>query len=163
MKMPRDPETLNPLRRSILYVVHLWYRMKRGMTLGVRAAAFDDKGRIFLVRHTYVPGWYMPGGGVEVDETAFEALEKELMEEGNVTLGDAPELFQVYFNDRITNRDYVLLYVCRNVRQRSPRLPDKEIAESGFFALDALPEGTTHATLQRLKEIAGEEEVQHVW
>lgn len=131
MKKPRDTEMLKPLRRSILSVVHLWFRFKRGMTLGVRAAAFDDKGRIFLVRHTYVPGWYMPGGGVEVDETAFEALEKELMEEGNVTLGDAPQLFQVYFNDKITNRDHVLFYICRNVRQQMPRKPDKEIAESG--------------------------------
>lgn len=163
MKKPHDTETLNPLRRAILSVVHIWYRFKRGMTLGVRAAAFDDKGRVFLVRHTYVPGWYMPGGGVEVDETALEALEKELMEEGNVTLGDAPQLFQVYFNDKITDRDHVLFYICRNVRQQVPKKPDKEIAESGFFALDALPEGATQATIQRLKEIAGEVEVQQLW
>lgn len=163
MKPPRDPGALNPLRRSILYVAHLWFRMKRGITLGVRVAAFNDKGHVFLVRHTYVPGWQFPGGGVEVDETALEAMERELFEEGNVTLGAAPELFQVYFNSRITNRDHVLLYVCRDVRRQTPKVPDKEIAESGFFPLDDLPAGTTASTLQRLKEIAGEDEVQPVW
>ncbi|MCD2173754.1 NUDIX domain-containing protein [Rhizobium sp. C4] len=163
MKQPRDPGKLGPIRRRLLYVVHLWFRMKRGLTLGVRSAAFDDKDRVFLVRHTYVPGWQFPGGGVEVDETALEALERELFEEGNVTLGAAPELFGVYFNTRVTNRDHVLLYVCRDVRCQVPKVPDKEIAESGFFALDALPEGTTQATRQRLREIAGEDEVMQVW
>ena len=163
MKQPRDPGRLGPIRKPMLQVVHLWFRMKRGLTLGVRAAAFDDKGRVFLVRHTYVPGWQFPGGGVEVDETALEALERELFEEGNVTLGAAPQLFNVYFNSRITNRDHVLLYVCRDVRCQVPKVADKEIAETGFFALDALPENTTQATRQRLKEIAGEDEVQPVW
>lgn len=163
MKQPRDPGALGPIRKPLLYVVHLWFRMKRGLTLGVRAAAFDDKGRVFLVRHTYVPGWQFPGGGVEVDETALEAMERELFEEGNVTLGAAPQLFGVYFNTRVTNRDHVLLYVCRDVRCQVPKVPYKEIAESGFFALDALPENTTQATRQRLKEIAAEDEVQPLW
>ena len=69
----------------------------------------------------------------------------------------------VYFNTRVTNRDHVLLYVCRDVRCQVPKVADKEIAETGFFALDALPETTTQATRQRLKEIAGEDEVQQVW
>ena len=163
MKQPRDPGALGPIRKPLLQVLHLWFRMKRGLTLGVRAAAFDDKGRVFLVRHTYVPGWQFPGGGVEVDETALESLERELFEEGNVTLGAAPVLFNVYLNDRVTNRDHVLLYVCRDVRCQVPKVPDKEIAESGFFALDALPENTTQATRQRLREIAGEDEVRPVW
>ena len=163
MKQPRDPGALGPIRKPLLQVLHLWFRMKRGLTLGVRAAAFDDKGRVFLVRHTYVPGWQFPGGGVEVDETALESLERELFEEGNVTLGAAPALFNVYLNDRVTNRDHVLLYVCRDVRCQVPKVPDKEIAETGFFALDALPENPTQATRQRLSEIAGEDEVRPVW
>lgn len=163
MKQPRDPGALGPIRKPMLQVLHLWFRMKRGLTLGVRAAAFDDKGRVFLVRHTYVPGWQFPGGGVEVDETALEALERELFEEGNVTLGAAPQLFNVYFNSRVTDRDHVLLYVCRDVRCQTAKVADKEIAETGFFALDALPEATTQATRQRLKEIAAEDEVEPIW
>lgn len=163
MQEKADPGAIGPIRKRMFQVMHLWFRFRRGMTLGVRAAAFDDKGRIFLIRHTYVPGWQFPGGGVEVDETVLEALERELFEEGNVTLGAAPELFQVYFNDRVTNRDHVLLYVCRDARCQVPKVPDKEIAETGFFPLDDLPAGTTASTRQRLKEIAGEDEVRPTW
>jgi hypothetical protein len=52
MKQPRDPGAIGPIRKPLLYLVHLWFRMKRGLTLGVRAAAFDDKGRVFLVRQS---------------------------------------------------------------------------------------------------------------
>nr|WP_316655262.1 NUDIX domain-containing protein [uncultured Gellertiella sp.] len=140
--------------KAALRLVHLYYRWSRGMTLGVRAACFDGEGRVFLVRHTYLPGWYMPGGGVERDETVEQALVKELREEGNLELLEPPELLHVYLNTRVSRRDHVLFYRVR-VRQTSPRLPDREIAESGFFPLEALPADTTDATLARLAELAG--------
>mgnify|MGYP006201842729 CR=1 FL=1 len=37
----------------------------RALTLGVRAAVEDAEGRVFMVRHTYINGWFMPGGGIE--------------------------------------------------------------------------------------------------
>lgn len=156
------PELEGRWRRRAIRMLHLYFRFSRGMTLGVRAACFDEAGRIFLVRHTYVPGWYMPGGGVEVAETAADALAKELREEGNLELTGPPELFHVYLNDVVSRRDHVLLYRA-NVRQTHPRLPDREIAESGFFELDKLPEDTTRATLHRLAELRGEKEISHRW
>ncbi|MEM9842987.1 MAG: NUDIX domain-containing protein, partial [Pseudomonadota bacterium] len=35
------------------------------MTLGVRAIVENAEGQVLLVRHTYTPGLYLPGGGVE--------------------------------------------------------------------------------------------------
>jgi ADP-ribose pyrophosphatase YjhB (NUDIX family) len=132
------------------------------MTLGVRAACFDEAGRIFLVRHTYVPGWHLPGGGVERGETAIEALIKEMREEGNLEALASPSLFQAYFNARISGRDHVLLYRV-DVRQTAERPADREIAECGFFSLDALPEGVTQATLRRIAELRGEIAPAHHW
>ena len=43
------------------------------MTLGVRGLVIDKGQRVFLVTHTYVPGWQLPGGGVEPGETMAEA------------------------------------------------------------------------------------------
>ena len=48
---------------------HTWFLLTRPMTLGVRALAFDAEGRILLVRHTYIRGWHLPGGGVESGQT----------------------------------------------------------------------------------------------
>ena len=47
--------------------------VQRPMTLGVRAIALDEAGRVFLVRHTYVPGFHLPGGAVERGETAIDS------------------------------------------------------------------------------------------
>ncbi len=149
------PEIRNWKSWLITRVVHSYFAFARGMTIGVRAACFDAEGRVFLVRHSYVPGWHMPGGGLERNETAFQALVKELREEGNLELADPPELFHVYFNRQTSKRDHVVFYRCRNVRQVSPKKPDFEILESGFFALDALPPNTTAATHRRLAELSG--------
>jgi hypothetical protein len=49
------------------------------------------------------------------------------------------------------------------VRQTAPRPPDKEIVECGFFALDALPDKVTTATLARLRELSGEAAKADIW
>lgn len=166
--MEQDTPTTPPPTRSLLArlatrVVHGYFALARGMTMGVRAACFDDAGRIFLVRHSYVPGWHMPGGGIERGETALEALAKEIREEGNLAVGAPPVLVHVYFNRQTSKRDHVLLYRCDGVVQTAPRLRDREIVEAGFFALDALPVATTAATRRRLEELAGRAPFADFW
>lgn len=147
-----------PTRAFLAYA-----RLRRGMTLGVRAAVFDETGGILLVRHSYVPGWYMPGGGVEPGETMRVSLERELEEEAGVALTAPPELFGLYWNRRASPRDHVALYICRAWRQAAPPPRTMEIVDSGFFAADALPEDTTEATRRRLAEIAGEAPPSETW
>ena len=148
--------------KILMRVVHVYFAATRGMTMGVRAACFDRSGRVFLVRHSYVPGWHMPGGGIERRETSHEALVKELREEGNLRIIGEPQLFQVYLNMSASRRDHVVFYRA-DVEQTAPRQPDMEIVESGFFALDALPEGTTEATKRRLRELSGAEPAAQYW
>jgi ADP-ribose pyrophosphatase YjhB (NUDIX family) len=143
------PATPSALQR----VLHLYWRFARPMTLGVRAALIHPEHGVFLIRHTYVKGWHMPGGGVEAGETVLEALHREVREEGNIVLDEVPQLHGLFFNARASRRDHVALYVSRRFTQTSPRLPDREIAESGFFPLDVLPPETTPATRRRLAEI----------
>ena len=82
------------------------------MTLGVRGLVHDrERQAVFLIRHTYVPGWQLPGGGVEPDETMGEALERELLEEGNIALTAPPELRSLHANRRSSRRDHVALYL----------------------------------------------------
>ncbi|MGF9563727.1 NUDIX domain-containing protein [Neorhizobium sp. JUb45] len=156
------PEISRKSTRMMVWLLHRYFLLTRSMTLGVRAACFDEEGRVFLVRHTYVPGWYFPGGGVERGETANAALSKELREEGNLEIQGYPQLFASYFNRGASKRDHVLFYRV-DVKQTSVRLPDREIAESGFYSLDALPEGVTKSTLSRLKELSGESKLQDYW
>ncbi|MEM1364925.1 MAG: NUDIX domain-containing protein [Pseudomonadota bacterium] len=131
------------------------FRLTRSMTLGVRALVVRDGpvGReVFLVRHTYVRGWFLPGGGVERGETVREALEKELREEGNIKLTGEPELVACMANRSATLRDHVCYFIVRHSEQTQPFPGDREIAEGRWFALDALPDGTTRATRARIDE-----------
>jgi ADP-ribose pyrophosphatase YjhB (NUDIX family) len=126
-------------------------RLAARTTLGVRAMVRDDGGRVLLLRHTYLPGWYFPGGGVEANETAAEAAAREVLEETGVRLAAPPRLVSIHLNLRVSGRDHVAFFHGEAVAGRPTARPG-EIAEVGFFALDALPEGVTGATRRRLDE-----------
>lgn len=143
---------------------HLYFVLRRPMTLGVRGLVHDRAANsVFLIRHTYVPGWQLPGGGVEPGETLVEALARELAEEGNIAFNGPPVLKSMHFNRRASRRDHVGLYLIEEFSQTAPKLRDHEIAEAGFFPLDRLPEDTTPATLRRIAEIFGGATVSLYW
>jgi ADP-ribose pyrophosphatase YjhB (NUDIX family) len=151
VRMDTESQRSNPFFRIAQKLFLFAARVTRGMTLGVRVVAVDPEGRVFLVRHSYVKGWHLPGGGVDPGETLEEAMRRELREEGNIT-GGAAVLVGMHLNRRASPRDHVAVYLMRDVRQTAPRQPDREIVESGFFPLDALPEGTTPGTRRRIRE-----------
>jgi 8-oxo-dGTP pyrophosphatase MutT (NUDIX family) len=139
--------------RPLGRLFHLYWRFARGLTLGVRGLVLNSEGRVFLVKHSYVSGWHLPGGGVEVRETMLQALARELAEEGNIELTDVPRLHGIFFNQNASRRDHVAVYVVDAFRQTAAPVPNREIAAHGFFALDALPNDTTAATRARIAEV----------
>src|ERR1700761_5479046 len=126
-----------PLLRRLF---HLYWRIVRGMTLGVRGVVLDQNNRVFLVKHSYVHGWYLPGGGVEVGETFLESLKRELVEEGRIELVGEPVLHGVFLNNHVSRRDHVAVYVVRHFRQDRLPEPNHEIVACGFFDAAALPD-----------------------
>lgn len=132
-------------------LVHARMSMSRGLTLGVRGLVTDAGGRVLLIEHTYVPGWHMPGGGVERGEPAETALARELLEEAGVVLIERPRLVSIHDHGRTHRHDHVLLYRCGAYELTAPT-SKHEILAMGWFALDDLPAQTTPATRARLQE-----------
>jgi 8-oxo-dGTP pyrophosphatase MutT (NUDIX family) len=153
MKRASLDATRRALEPALRRVLHFYWRFARAMTLGVRALVIDGEGRIFLVKHSYVSGWHLPGGGVEAGETLVEAAARELREEGNIELTAPPRLHGIFFNSRASRRDHVALFVVRAFRQVAAPVPDREIVAHGFFAPDALPAETTASTRARITEV----------
>jgi ADP-ribose pyrophosphatase YjhB (NUDIX family) len=143
-------KSFEPLLRQAF---HLYWRFARGMTLGVRAVVLDGDNRVFLVRHSYVAGWHLPGGGVEVGETFRDALSRELAEEGRIELAGEPTLHGVFLNSHVSRRDHVAVYLVRHFRQDRPPEPNREIVDCGFFEPGALPAETTEGTRLRIAEV----------
>jgi ADP-ribose pyrophosphatase YjhB (NUDIX family) len=148
---------------AIRRVLHLYWRFARGLTLGVRAMVVDADGRVLLVKHSYVDGWHLPGGGVETGETLIEALARELREETNVELAGAPRLHGIFFNGRVSRRDHVAVFVIRDFRQDTMPQPDHEIVAHGFFAPDELPYDTTPGTRARIAEVLAGAAMRERW
>jgi len=143
------------LEPAVRRMLHLYWRFARAMTLGVRALVIDESGRIFLVKHSYVSGWHLPGGGVEAGETLTQAIARELREEGNIEITEPARMHGVFFNDRASRRDHVVLFVVRAFHQSTAPVADREIIAHGFFPVEALPNDTTAATRARIIEVLG--------
>jgi 8-oxo-dGTP pyrophosphatase MutT (NUDIX family) len=142
----------------------MFFKARRNrVTLGAQAVVADSARRVLLVRHGYRPGWHFPGGGVERAESVLTALTRELEEEAGVVLAAPPRLFGIYSHFDAFPGDHILLFVAAEWRQARVPEPNREIAEMGFFALDALPEGTTQQTRRRCAEVFLGQEKSEAW
>jgi 8-oxo-dGTP pyrophosphatase MutT (NUDIX family) len=135
--------------------VHSYFRLKRPMTLGVRILATNEHGHICLVRHTYTPGWHLPGGGVERRETCVEAAIKEAREEAGLVIEPSHiRLVSVHANFESFPGDHVLVYAATKWAE-VPTDNTHEIAEYGFYDPVNLPDATTPGTRRRVSEWLG--------
>jgi len=150
--------------KSFITRVNAIYRgLFHALTVGVRGAIIDEHTRVFLVRHTYVRGWHLPGGGVEVGEATQEALRRELREEAGVELTGPLVLHGIFFNSNASRRDHVVVYVVRTFPVVEPKQPDAEIAGAAFFPLAELPADIAPSTRARLHEIVTGERPAATW
>jgi 8-oxo-dGTP pyrophosphatase MutT (NUDIX family) len=144
-----------PRKPVIRWLMQQRWRMTRALTLGGQVCTIDGDGRLLLIRHGYRPGWHFPGGGVEKGECVRDAALRELLEETGVAARETPVLHGIFNNAAAFPGDHIVLYVLRAFEQVRVPKPGFEIAEYGFFAVDALPATTTGGTRRRIAEIVG--------
>jgi 8-oxo-dGTP pyrophosphatase MutT (NUDIX family) len=120
--------------------------------LGVVGLVFDDRGRVLLVRHGYMTGWSLPGGGVDRGEPPENAVARELQEEIGLSGGDA--VFAGLYTRR-TGWATNVIAVYRITRASVNFRPSWEIREILWVDPAQPPTGTTPGTLRRLAEIQG--------
>ena len=152
-----------PVAKFVTRGFQRYWRISRGLTLGAQGCVLDASNRVFLIRHTYRPGWHFPGGGVEKRETVHTALARELDEEAGILIDGRPELFSIYGNGQLFPGDHIALFVVRSWRQPRIPKPNAEIAEQGFFARDQLPSALNPPTFRRINEILDASAPAEMW
>jgi 8-oxo-dGTP pyrophosphatase MutT (NUDIX family) len=151
-KMTTGPR-LTPLQlfQTRVHLFHMGVRKR--LTVGARAVLLDGE-KVLLIRHTYLPGWQFPGGGVEPGETAEMAAAREALEETGYAVAGRAALHGLYLN-RIAGgaRDHVALYVWRAATKQRDFRPGLEIAACQWFDLKCLPDDIDPGTARRLREL----------
>ncbi|MBS0276519.1 MAG: NUDIX domain-containing protein [Proteobacteria bacterium] len=144
------------MKRRQPFVIELSIIAKSLITpavFGVRGVVEDGQGRILLVRHSYIAGWHLPGGGVDRGEPPENAVVREVEEEVGLMESTPPEFIALYSQKVFWVTNVVGLYRLRNARIDFK--PNLEIREAQFFDLATLPVNTTAATQRRLAELTG--------
>lgn len=113
-----------------------WF-VTRPRTTGVRAIVLTPQGKVVLLRHSYVRGWYLPGGGREPGEDPQTAILRELREEIGLEDYRGIRHLDRYEHRPTYKRDSLDLFLVEDARYRWK--PSLEIEEIGEFDPRALP------------------------
>jgi ADP-ribose pyrophosphatase YjhB (NUDIX family) len=147
-----------PLHRALLRLAHglrkRWRRLAKRPSGGVSVIATDEAGRVFLVRHGYGSGrWSLPGGGLGRDEEPRACAEREIREELGCALADVALVAR--FDEVLHGAPHrAFVFTARFVGE--PRADGREVIETGWFALDALPPDLVSFAAYRLTLAFGE-------
>ena len=107
----------------LIKIAHLfrraYYFIARPVTLGVRILLIDGDD-VVLVKHSYEPGWFLPGGGVKRGETLEQAIRREAAEECGALLNQV-QFIGTYHNFVDYKSDHVCLFLSENFSLREKR------------------------------------------
>jgi 8-oxo-dGTP pyrophosphatase MutT (NUDIX family) len=108
--------------------------------------------KILLVRHSYVRGWLLPGGGVGRAEPPSEAIIRELKEEIGLVRSSPPEFVGLYSRRTGWVTNVIALYRIDDAEFNFRS--NLEVREVQFVDPIAPPDGTPPSVRRRLLEFA---------
>jgi 8-oxo-dGTP pyrophosphatase MutT (NUDIX family) len=127
---------------------------------GVRALMFNDRGDLLLERQRIFGSWALPHGCVDLGESVFDALTREVKEETGLEITRA-EPFGIYSDPRYSvtypNGDEVQTFTVAFLvnEWRGELCADgDEVNDLGFFPLDDLPRSLYSIHLDTIRDYA---------
>ncbi|MBL8051545.1 MAG: NUDIX domain-containing protein [Anaerolineales bacterium] len=120
----------------------------RPVRMGVRVMMIQDD-KVLLIRHTYLNGWFMPGGGLNRNESLEQAARREAKEETGAELGEIT-LLGVFTNYLQWKTDHTVVFLCKEFKITGKS--DAEIAELKQFSLNELPKSVYPSHRKLLEE-----------
>jgi 8-oxo-dGTP pyrophosphatase MutT (NUDIX family) len=149
------------LMNLVLSIRRAYWRIFQPVTRGVRAILVNDKGEVFLVRHSYGTGWYLPGGRVKRGEADLAALHRELGEEAGVRFDAPKKLLGTYSNHQEYKRDTIVVFLIDSFDMEKSF--DLEVEAKSFFSPTSLPTDVSPGTRRRIEEWLGQRVITDNW
>ena len=140
-----------------------YWRLTCGQTLGVQGIVIQDEREILLVRHSYLRGWHLPGGGVERHENLEQALARELLEEAGLAIKGKPKLHGIFSNFEWSKGDHIVVYIVNDWERMHAGTSKLEILEQRFFEVNSLPAGLIEGARRRLDEVFHNQPISKEW
>jgi len=121
-------------------------------TIGARGILIDGN-KVLLIRHSYLPTWQFPGGGVDVGETFENTMRREVLEETGYQVNGEAELYGMFHNVEATNRDHLAIYIVRDFEIAHQFKASREIVDMQWFDVNDLPDNIARSAKARVDEI----------
>lgn len=148
---------LRQLQRFVLRVgyrlLRTSWRLRHPVTLGVRLLLVENE-KILLVKHTYRPGWFLPGGRPDRGESLVSTARREAQEEAGVKT-DGIELLGMVSHLPSWRSDHVAIFRANSFDRRP--CSSREIERVKMFSLNALPDDTSDEALTVLQKLRSDD------
>lgn len=122
--------------------------------MGSGCLFFNQKDEILLVKPNYKPGWEIPGGIVEQNESPKQCCQREVLEEIglNRKIG---RLLVIDYNSQVDTKTESLMFVfdggeLTETEVSAIKLQEEELSDFAFFAQTSLPEALTKTLKSRV-------------
>ena len=129
--------------------------------VGSVVAVINNRGEVLLQKRPEGV-WGLPGGLLELKESAEEAARREVFEETGVEIGEL-QLVGVFSGNqyyrKLANGDefypVTIAYVSKDIKSSEIVRDGKETIDAGFFPLTGLPEQTSPLIKEMIHRYAG--------
>ncbi len=149
--------------QKALSKVFLFFKgVTQRQTLGARGALIDGN-KVLLIRHTLLPVWQFPGGGVDPGESFEAAFRREMFEETGYEVEGEVVLHGIFHNVEATNRDHLAFYISKNFKSTRIFKSSHEISDMAWFDIDDLPNDIANGAKRRIEEIFKAQEISQKW
>jgi ADP-ribose pyrophosphatase YjhB (NUDIX family) len=130
------------------------------ISVGAHSLVRDPAGRVLMIQRTDDRTWALPGGTMELGETLRECAIREVREESGLVVREVTP-FGLYtrardwFPNPYGHTYQYISLMCRadDYEGELERVTDESL-DAGWFAVDALPEGTGGLVLRALRDLA---------